>query len=66
MRCGGSTAEVVSRMNISGKDRRILRDLAKRTVEAASRPEQKRTADLWRRLNRLERVRPMIYLENCT
>lgn len=47
-------------MTVSEKDRRILRDLAKRLAEIANQPEQKVKADLWCRHNRLEHVRPMV------
>ena len=53
-------------MNISASDLKIIRDVAKRIAEIAAHPRQKRTADLWRRLNNLERVRPMILLYDGT
>ena len=53
-------------MAISAKDRAIIRDVAKRIAEIAAHPRQKKTADLWRRLNNLERVRPMIILQDGT
>ena len=43
-------------------DIRILRELAQRKAEIGSLPIQKQTADLWRRLNRLERVRPLVWI----
>ena len=49
-------------MSSNGKDRTILRDLAKQLAEIAELPVQKRKAELWTRLNGLERVRPLIYV----
>ena len=53
-------------MSISEKDRAIVQDLAKRVAETAALPVQREKADLWRRLNRLERVRPLVSLMNNT
>lgn len=53
-------------MALSEKDRTILRDLAKQLAEIGSLPVQQEKAELWRRLNRLERVRPMVLLQNGT
>ena len=53
-------------MAISPKDKTILRDLAKQLAEIASLPIQQEKKDLWCRLNQLERVRPMILLQNET
>lgn len=53
-------------MALSRTDTTILRDLAGRFAEIASLPVQQEKADLWRRLNRLERVRPLIILQNGT
>ena len=53
-------------MSVSEKDRTILRDLAKQVADIAELPVQREKAELWRRLNRLEPVRPMIYLQNDT
>jgi hypothetical protein len=59
-------ADVRKDESLSAGDLQILRSLAKRLAEIAHLPEQKRKADLWRRLNRLERVRPLILLQNGT
>jgi hypothetical protein len=48
--------------NTMSDDIRILRELGQRKVEIGSLPVQKQTADLWRRLNRLERVRPLVWI----
>jgi len=53
-------------MAISPKDKSILRGLAQRLADIAALPIQKERAELWRRLNRLERVRPMVQLHNAT
>ena len=53
-------------MSVSQKDKVILRDLAGRLAEIAALPIQKEKTDLWRRVNALERVRPMILLQNGT
>jgi len=51
---------------ISQKDRTLLRDLAKRLAEIAALPVQQEKLELWRRLNRLDPVRPMVMLQNAT
>jgi len=53
-------------MAIPERDRSILRGLARQLAEIAALPEQQEKAELWRRLNRLERVRPMVILQNGT
>jgi hypothetical protein len=53
-------------MPLPEKDLTILRGLAQRIAEIAALPVQEEKADLWRRLNRLERVRPLILLQNAT
>ena len=45
---------------IAPKDRLLLRELANRVAEIAALPVQAERRELWRRHNRLERVRPMI------
>ncbi len=45
---------------IDSHDRLILRDLARRVAEVASLPVMAERRELWRRHNRLERVRPLI------
>lgn len=49
-------------MKIPAKDRTILRRLAERWAKAAELPVQKTTADQWRRLNRLGRGKPMVWM----
>ena len=53
-------------MNLPEKDKTVLRNLAKKNAEIAALPVQKEKAELWLRLNNLERVRPMVLLQNGT
>lgn len=53
-------------MALPGKDRSLLRELAKRLAEVAADPVQSEKSELWRRLNRLEPVRPLVLLQNGT
>ncbi len=48
-------------MPIPDADRSHLRRLGERLAEIAALPVQRETADLWRRLNGLERVRPLLW-----
>ncbi|MDD4888492.1 MAG: hypothetical protein PHU85_01050 [Phycisphaerae bacterium] len=45
---------------VDSRERTLIRDLAKRVAEVAALPVQEQRRELWRRHNRLERVRPMI------
>jgi len=47
-------------MAFPNQDRQLLRELAARVAEIAALPIQQTKADMWRRHNRLERVRPMV------
>jgi len=49
-------------VSVSGKDKTILCKLAEQVAEIAALPEQKETADLWRRMNNLEHVKPMVWI----
>ena len=49
-------------MKISQNERSILRNLAENVAEIALLPVHKQTADLWRRLNGLEKVRPLVWI----
>jgi len=51
-------------MGIPTTEKVIVRDLAQRVAEIAALPVQKEKAEMWRRLNRLEPVRPMVMLQN--
>jgi hypothetical protein len=53
-------------MNITGKDRTIIRDLAKQLAEIEAWPIMEEKRKLWRSLNRMERVRPLVMLSNGT
>ena len=50
-------------MSIPEKDKSIIRDLTKKVAEIASLPVHKEKRDMWIRLNRLERVRPLIHIQ---
>ena len=50
-------------MTTSAKDRRVIRDLARSVAEIASDPVNDQKRDMWMRLNRLERVRPLIHVQ---
>jgi len=45
---------------ITQRDKRILRDVAKRVAEIANLPIMGKRREMWKQHNRLERVRPMI------
>lgn len=45
------------------EDVTIIRELARRVAQIASDPSQQQRRDLWMRLNRLERVRPLIHVQ---
>ena len=50
-------------MKVEENDRRILRDLAMKVSEIAADPVNDEKRDMWKRLNRLERVRPLIHVQ---
>ena len=50
-------------MPISPEDRKIIRDLAAKVADIARHPVQQQRKQLWMRLNRLERVRPLIHVQ---
>ncbi|MGD2176027.1 MAG: hypothetical protein PVJ27_11535, partial [Candidatus Brocadiaceae bacterium] len=49
-------------MGFPPRDRETLRGLARRVAEVAAQPVHARKAELWRRLNDLDPVRPMVYI----
>jgi hypothetical protein len=49
-------------VTISHKDKDVLRELAQELAEIASLPIHKERAEAWRRLNDLEAVKPMIWI----
>ena len=48
---------------MSTDDRTIVRDLARKVAGIAALPIQQERIELWTRLNRLERVRPLIHVQ---
>ena len=50
-------------MSFTHHDKAIVRTLAKRVAEIAALPVHQEKRDLWMRLNRLERVRPLIHVQ---
>ena len=47
-------------MDVSPQERTVLRSLAERVAGIAALPEQTEKRELWRRLNQLDSVRPMV------
>lgn len=50
-------------MNITSKDREILRELGRKTAEIAALPVHEETRKLWKALNSLKPVRPMVAID---
>ena len=50
-------------MSLPAKDKHVIRELAKKVVEIAGEPVQSQKREMWMRLNRLERVRPLIHVQ---
>ncbi len=50
-------------MTVCAKDKSVIRNLAKKVAEIASDPRNDQKRDMWIRLNRLERVRPLIHVQ---
>jgi hypothetical protein len=50
-------------MSVTTSETTLVRDLAKQLAEIAALPIQQEKAELWRRLNRLDPVRPMVWLQ---
>ena len=50
-------------MSLPAKDKQVIRNLAKKVAEIASDPINSQKRDMWMRLNRLERVRPLIHVQ---
>ncbi len=55
-------APVAEDIRLSTRDRDILRRLAEELAEAAALPVHREKAELWRRLNDLDSVRPMVWI----
>jgi len=47
---------------IGDRDRRIVRELAARVAEVAALPDHARKREMWTKLNRLEAVRPLVWI----
>lgn len=47
---------------MAARDRKVLRELARRKAEIGALPVQKERFELWRRLNRLQPVRPLVWI----
>ena len=50
-------------MSAPTEDKRVVRDLARKVAEIASDPANGQKREMWMRLNRLERVRPLIHIQ---
>ena len=50
-------------MPFPARDTQIVHDLARQVAEIAALPYQQERIDLWTRLNRLERVKPLIHVQ---
>ncbi|MCX7795858.1 MAG: hypothetical protein N2380_04995 [bacterium] len=50
-------------MGINKKDKVILRELASQLADIASLPIQKEKAEMWKKLNKLEHVKPMVWID---
>ena len=50
-------------MPMPERDKNVIRSLAARVAEIAALPIQREKRDMWLRLNRLERVRPLIHVQ---
>ena len=48
---------------MSTEDRQVLRKLAERVAAIAASPEMAEKRELWRKLNSLEKIRPVIFCE---
>ncbi len=49
-------------MTVSQKDREVVRGLARQVMEIAALPVQDEKRAMWTKLNRLEKVRPMVWI----
>ena len=50
-------------LNLSIKDKQILRNLAGQVAELANRPIEKKKAELWLKHNKLEKTRPPVFCD---
>lgn len=49
-------------MPFSQQDKQVLRDLAKQVAEIGAHPRQAKLREMWKRHNRLEKVKPMVLI----
>ncbi|MEI8196364.1 MAG: hypothetical protein WCI73_10685, partial [Phycisphaerae bacterium] len=57
-----TTATAKPSIQVTAGEREILRRLGGELAQIAALPVHKQKADLWRRLNRLEPVRPLVLI----
>ena len=57
-----SGVEEFEDFSISEKDKKVLRELAKKKAEIARMDIQQEKVSMWKRLNSLEEVRPLIWI----
>lgn len=50
-------------MGFSDNDKKVIRELSKKIMEIASLPVQEKKREMWRKLNGLEDVRPMVWID---
>ncbi len=50
-------------MTATARDKQVIRDLARKVAEIAGLPVHGEKRDMWIRLNRLDRVRPLIHVQ---
>ena len=50
-------------MEVTASDKRALHDLGQRLATIAALPVQDKTADMWRALNGLRQVKPMVWID---
>jgi hypothetical protein len=56
------TGEVIKDFSITGKDKKILRELAKKKAYIAEDPAHQNKASLWKDLNDLKETRPLVWI----
>lgn len=59
----GTTHGIVGNVNISPREREILRSLSKIVAELAAHPREEEKKNLWHKLNDLQPVRPLIFCD---
>ena len=61
---GRRGSQISTDILVSPQDRQVLRELGSRIAEIGALPIQQKRKDMWRRLNRLDSVKPMVWLNN--